>query len=239
MLFLVVLVAQVGDLPQDMSGSGHKTVQQVPAKDAEDDDVLVRSSTWSGETKTKAQVTVETGGLLYSDSKCYGGRFTYGQWRRYFAQERQNGTQQDASGQSIQAGRTRNFSWNAFVQFFRPELWLLVLLHADAAAMRAIASSCRGYTQITLPWRRRGKLGTSSSEAELGKLEHAKLEMPVVQLAARLRCGFPLAEELLSLKPIQLPSRCCSWLDLLYQQEMKGWEGYTVADCHIIPRFRC
>ena len=153
----------------DMSGSGYTagTKALVQLTD-DDDDVLVRSSTWSCETKSKSskpQVPGEQSeGLLYGDSKCYGGRFTYGQWRRFFAQKRAAGTQQDASGQLITAGLSQDFSWNAFVQYFRPEIWLLVLLHADAAAMSAIASCCRGYRQITLPWRRGG---TSASEAEL------------------------------------------------------------------------
>jgi len=202
-------------LPQDMSGSGSKTGQRGPLQIPEDDDILWRSSTWSGETQIKPQLPEEIPCPLYTDAKCYGGRFTYAQWRKFFAQERKKGMQQDASGQIIEVGRSQDFSWNAFIQFFRPEIWLLVLLHADAAALRAIASCCRGFQQITVPWRRRG---TSSSGAEL-----EKPEMPVVQLAARLRCGLPLAEELLHLpNQIQLPSTCRSWLDLLHQQEIEG-----------------
>ena len=203
-------MAQAGDLPQDMLGRGQRGPSQIP----EDDDILWRSSTWSGETQIKPQLPEEIPGPLYTDAKCYGGRFTYAQWRKFVAQERQKGMQQDASGQTIEAG-SKDFSWNTFIQFFRPEIWLLVLLHADAAALRAMASCCRGFQQITVPWRRRG---TSSSTAEL-----EKPEMPVVQLAARLRCGLPLAEELLHLPhQIQLPGTCRSWLDLLYQQENKG-----------------
>jgi len=198
-----------------MSGSGSKTGQRGPLQIPEDDDILWRSSTWSGETQIKPQLPEEIPCPLYTDAKCYGGRFTYAQWRKFFAQERKKGMQQDASGQIIEVGRSQDFSWNAFIQFFRPEIWLLVLLHADAAALRAIASCCRGFQQITVPWRRRG---TSSSGAEL-----EKPEMPVVQLAARLRCGLPLAEELLHLpNQIQLPSTCRSWLDLLHQQEIEG-----------------
>eukprot|EP00439_Symbiodinium_sp_Y106_P073676 s327_g13.t4 len=202
-------------LQEDMSGSGSKTGQRGPLQIPEDDDILWRSSTWSGETQIKPQLPEEIPCPLYTDAKCYGGRFTYAQWRKFFAQERKKGMQQDASGQIIEVGRSQDFSWNAFIQFFRPEIWLLVLLHADAAALRAIASCCRGFQQITVPWRRRG---TSSSGAEL-----EKPEMPVVQLAARLRCGLPLAEELLHLpNQIQLPSTCRSWLDLLHQQEIEG-----------------
>ena len=218
-------MAQAGDLPQDMSGSGSKTGQRGPLQIPEDDDILWRSSTWSGETQIKPQLPEEIPCPLYTDAKCYGGRFTYAQWRKFFAQERKKGMQQDASGQIIEVGRSQDFSWNAFIQFFRPEIWLLVLLHADAAALRAIASCCRGFQQITVPWRRRG---TSSSGAEL-----EKPEMPVVQLAARLRCGLPLAEELLHLpNQIQLPSTCRSWLDLLHQQEIEGTDTGRSSQFH-------
>ncbi|CAE6914323.1 ASPH [Symbiodinium sp. KB8] len=221
-------------LQEDMLGRGQRGPSQIP----EDDDILWRSSTWSGETQIKPQLPEEIPGPLYTDAKCYGGRFTYAQWRKFVAQERQKGMQQDASGQTIEAG-SKDFSWNTFIQFFRPEIWLLVLLHADAAALRAMASCCRGFQQITVPWRRRG---TSSSTAEL-----EKPEMPVVQLAARLRCGLPLAEELLHLPhQIQLPGTCRSWLDLLYQQENKGaWLclvhagglGGVVEDVQVVEDF--
>ena len=203
-----------------MSASGYDTrLEQLPVQLPDDDDVLVRSSTWSpsGGTEIKSQIPTDDSELfVYGDSKCYGGRFTYGQWRRFFAQRHAAGTQQDASGQVISSSISRDFSWNAFVQYFRPEIWLLVLLHADAIAMSAIASCCEGFRQVTLPWRH---LGNSASKGEVEK------EMPVAQLAARLRSGLPLAEELLGLPAqITLPCKCRSWLDLLHHQEMEGWK---------------
>ena len=180
------------------------------------DDVLVRSKTWGGEsTSRKPKAEAQAENPTESDAKCYGGRFTYGQWRQFFAQKPEKGLKLDASGQVLQEGT--DFSWNSsiasLVQFFRAEIWLLVLLHSDGASMASMASSCRAYQKIALPWRPRGS-GVAKS-FEMGM-------MGVSQLAARLRCGLHLAEELLDSNEISLPKQCCSWLDLLYKQEIQG-----------------
>eukprot|EP00440_Ansanella_granifera_P021781 gb/GFBE01023646.1/.p1 GENE.gb/GFBE01023646.1/~~gb/GFBE01023646.1/.p1 ORF type:complete len:481 (+),score=51.06 gb/GFBE01023646.1/:1-1443(+) len=181
----------------------------------------VRSNSWSGRHATAQHVcSPEDSAVaqLRSDTKCYGGRFTYGQWRQFFkarrGPRREKGTQLDAAGQVIKAGAARDFSWNGFIQYFRGEIWLLVLLHSDAATMGSLGSCCQGFRQISMPWRH----GGTAASAE------TRTEMPVVHLAARLRCGVPLAEDLLRLRhEIQLPAgRCRSWLQMLYGQESKG-----------------
>lgn len=220
---MVLLWAQAGAFNQicDMSLSGCKDHSvQLGADDAEA--ALVRSNTWSGESSTETwkpdklpKPQVGDDSPTESDAKCYGGRFTYGQWRQYFAREQEKGLK-DASGQVIQDD-THDFSWNFFVQFFRPEIWLLVLLHSDGASMASMACLCQGYRKISLPWRHRGTCGISAASKA-----KPQPEMGVSQLAARLRCGLHLAEELLDSKEISLPQRCCSWLDLLHKQEMQG-----------------
>ncbi|CAJ1430043.1 unnamed protein product [Effrenium voratum] len=139
----------------------------------------------------------------------YGGRFTYGQWRRFFAFRVERSP-------SVLDARARegptHFSWQRpFVEFFRPEIWLLILLHSDAAAMGRLASCCWAHARLYLPWQRRGV----KREDPL-----CEPEMHVAQLAARLRCGLPWAEELLDLEEISPPVG--SWLELLYQQEAQG-----------------
>ena len=178
-----------------------------------------------------------------SDAKCYGGRFTYGQWRQFFARQPEKGLRLDASGQVIQESHLRDFSWNTFVQFFRAEIWLLVLLHSDGASMASMACLCQGYQKISLPWQHRGTrsgvsnwftLVSTDSKAlekspestpeptEKQEIQEMGVTMGVSQLAARRRCGLHLAEELLDSNEISLPRQCYSWLDLLCKQEMQG-----------------
>ncbi|CAJ1388508.1 unnamed protein product [Effrenium voratum] len=171
------------------------------------DDVVARSSTWTGGTVCRQIASHHEG--IQSDTKCYGGRFTYGQWRRFFAFRVERSP-------SVLDARARegptHFSWQRpFVEFFRPEIWLLILLHSDAAAMGRLASCCWAHARLYLPWQRRGV----KREDPL-----CEPEMHVAQLAARLRCGLPWAEELLDLEEISPPVG--SWLELLYQQEAQG-----------------
>eukprot|EP00435_Cladocopium_sp_Y103_P045254 s2196_g12.t4 len=238
-----------------------------------DEDVLVRCNSWAGESSVAnckpnhSRTPKGDDCHTQSDAKCYGGRFTYGQWRQFFARQPEKGLRLDASGQVIQEGNLRDFSWNSFVQFFRAEIWLLVLLHSDGASMASMACLCQGYQKISLPWQHRGSRsgfrGSSlsngftvskdskvlekpmkpeplepkekhqiqevqettsdkTSEKTSEKTEQTGVMMGVSQLAARLRCGLHLAEELLDSNEISLPRQCGSWLDLLCKQEMQG-----------------
>eukprot|EP00438_Fugacium_kawagutii_P032489 Skav233889 [mRNA] locus=scaffold435:153592:154509:- [translate_table: standard] len=82
--------------------------------------------------------------------------------------------------------------------------------------MASMACSCQGYQKILLPWHLPGTRNDPAIRIASQQV------MGVSQLAARLRCGLHLAEELLDVNEISLPRQCNSWLDLLYKQEMQG-----------------
>lgn len=109
--------------------------------------------------------------------------------------------------------------------------------------MASMACLCQGYQKISLPWQHRGTrsgvsnwftLVSTDSKAlekspestpeptEKQEIQEMGVMMGVSQLAARLRCGLHLAEELLDSNEISLPRQCYSWLDLLCKQEMQG-----------------
>lgn len=188
----------------------------------------LRCHSWDGQPQDeeKRKSKEQPPDMVY-DTKTYGGRVTYGQWRQLFKNRRAKSRDKkvDAIGRPVRgqkefdlqkarersesAGRVMNY-----VEYLRPEIWLLVLLMSDAAAMGSIASSCKSISMASLPWQQGGSTTTSKPDSR----------MRVSFLAARLRCGIQLAEEILGLNHAICypPERCRSWLDMLWQQESSG-----------------